>query len=325
MDNTQHEINALQTVTNGDMTEHKRTNSTSLMMDVATMESLMRVADLMASGRSTVPVHLQGNPADCMAVVMQSVQWGMNPFAVAQKTHIVNGHLGYEAQLVNAVVQSSNAITGRFHYEFKGNSPGMECRVGAILRGESEVTWGEWMNENKVTTKNSPLWKTNPKQQMAYLQCKNWSRLYSPGSILGVYTPDEFDAPAPRNMGQAQVVRPELPESLLGAANEAASGGVSDYQKFWQSTGPDNRKLLSGEHERLKSIAIETDKSRTVETPPAKPGKSFDEVMAMICAATSEDALFVAADWINAIDSHDDQATLNAKFDEVLATMRGTE
>lgn len=325
MDNKQHEINALQTVTNGDMTEHKRTNSTSLMMDVATMESLMRVADLMASGRSTVPVHLQGNPADCMAVVMQSVQWGMNPFAVAQKTHIVNGHLGYEAQLVNAVVQSSNAITGRFHYEFKGNSPGMECRVGAILRGESEVTWGEWMNENKVTTKNSPLWKTNPKQQMAYLQCKNWSRLYSPGSILGVYTPDEFDAPAPRNMGQAQVVRPELPESLLGAANEAASGGVSDYQKFWQSTGPDNRKLLSGEHERLKSIAIETDKSRTVETPPAKPGKSFDEVMAMICAATSEDALFVAADWINAIDSHDDQATLNAKFDEVLATMRGTE
>lgn len=325
MDNTQHEINALQTVANGDMTEHKRTNSTSLMMDVATMESLMRVADLMASGRSTVPVHLQGNPADCMAVVMQSVQWGMNPFAVAQKTHIVNEHLGYEAQLVNAVVQSSNAITGRFHYEFKGNSPGMECRVGAILRGESEVTWGEWMNENKVTTKNSPLWKTNPKQQMAYLQCKNWSRLYSPGSILGVYTPDEFDAPQPRNMGQAQVIRPVLPESLLGTANEAAAGGVADYQKFWQSTGPENRKLLSGEHERLKSIAIETDKSRTVETPPAKPGKSFDEVLAMICAATSEDALFVAADWINAIDNHDDQATLNEKFDEVLATLRSAK
>jgi hypothetical protein len=37
---------------------------------------------------------------------MQAAQWGMNPFAVAQKTHVVNGTLGYEAQLVNAVVSS---------------------------------------------------------------------------------------------------------------------------------------------------------------------------------------------------------------------------
>ena len=323
MEHTQAETNALQTIATGNLTEHKRTNSTSLMMDVTTMESLMRVADLMASGRSTVPVHLQGNPSDCMAVVMQSVQWGMNPFAVAQKTHIVNGHLGYEAQLVNAVVQSSNAIVGRFHYEFKGNSPGMECRVGAILRGESDITWGEWMNENKVTTKNSPLWKTNPKQQLAYLQCKNWARLYSPGSILGVYTPDEFDAPPPRNMGQAQVVRPQLPASLLEAANEAAAGGVADYQVFWKTTGQENRKLLAGEHDRLKAVASDADKSRTIETPT--PGKTFDEVMAMICAAKTEDALFVAADWINAMTSQDEQDMLNAKFDEVLATLRGTE
>jgi hypothetical protein len=41
---------------------------------------------------------------------MQAAQWGMNPFAVAQKTHVVNGTLGYEAQLVNAVVSSSNLL-----------------------------------------------------------------------------------------------------------------------------------------------------------------------------------------------------------------------
>lgn len=35
---------------------------------------------------------------------MQAVQWGMNPFAVAQKTHFVSGKIGYEAQLVNAVI-----------------------------------------------------------------------------------------------------------------------------------------------------------------------------------------------------------------------------
>jgi hypothetical protein len=155
---------------------------------------------------------------------------------------------------------------------------------------------------------------------MGYLQCKNWSRLYSPGSILGVYTPDEFEQAAPRNMGAAQIVRQEVPESLLGAANEAAACGMADYQKFWQTTGPDNRKLLAGEHERLKAVAVSADKSRTVEAPAAK---SFDEVMAMICSAKSEEALFVAADWINAITEGQD--VLNEKFDEVLATLRGAQ
>ena len=68
-----------------------------------------------------------------MAIAMQAMSWGMNPFAVAQKTHIVSGRLGYEAQLVNAVVQQSNAIRGAFSYEFKGEGQALECRVGAVV------------------------------------------------------------------------------------------------------------------------------------------------------------------------------------------------
>ena len=338
MNNTLNEANALQTV-GAHHVDAPRVNAGALMMDVATMESLMRVADLMASGRSTVPAHLQKNPADCMAVVMQSMQWGMNPFAVAQKTHLVNGTLGYEAQLVNAVVQESGAIEGRFHYEYKGSGDVVECRVGAIIKGESEITWGEWLSSAKVTTKNSPLWKTNPRQQMGYLQVKNWARLHTPGAILGVYTPDEFDAPAPRHMGQAQVVRPVPSTELLQAADAAAAAGVASYQVFWKDAGPDNRKLLAGEHERLKAVAIQADKARTVDTPAApqdtaptgrpdadgviQPAKTFDEVMAMLCEAKSEDALYVAAEWIETIADADAKALLNGKFDERLAQVRG--
>lgn len=217
MNTTNPEASALQTVNNTAMADNSRAHASSLMMDVATMESLMRVAELMASGKSTVPAHLQKNPADCMAVVMQSMQWGMNPFAVAQKTHVVNGTLGYEAQLVNAVVQESRSIQGRFHYEYKGASPALECRVGAVIRGEQEITWGEWLNESKVTTKNSPLWKVNPKQQMGYLQVKNWARLYCPGAILGVYTPDEveqFSEPRTKSIDPStgEILPPALPE-----------------------------------------------------------------------------------------------------------------
>ncbi|MDH8045814.1 recombinase RecT, partial [Klebsiella pneumoniae] len=56
-----------------------------------------------------------------LAVTMQAAQWGMNPFAVAQKTHVVNGTLGYEAQLVNAVVSSSNLLATRLNYKWDGD------------------------------------------------------------------------------------------------------------------------------------------------------------------------------------------------------------
>jgi len=194
--------------------------SVAMMMDSTKLQSLITFAKMMAESTISVPDHLRGKPSDCMAIAMQAAQWGMNPFQVAQKTHIVSGKLGYEAQLVNAVVQASGQIRGGFKYEFTGEGPKLECRVGAVLRGESDVTWGEWLCIGDVTTKNSPLWKTNPKQQLAYLQTKNWSRLYCPGAILGIYSDDELiDAnvplpPGTRQMGAADEVRPTKVDQL---------------------------------------------------------------------------------------------------------------
>lgn len=323
---TNTEQTALQTVSAP--ADTSRTSAGNLMMDVATMESLMRVADLMASGRSTVPVHLQKNPADCMAVVMQAMQWGLNPFAVAQKTHIVSGTLGYEAQLVNAVVQTSGTITGRFHYEYRGNSPQLECRVGAVIRGESEITWGNWLNEAKVATKNSPLWKVNPQQQMGYLQVKNWARLYCPGAILGVYSPDEFDQPQPRNMGQAQVVQPTMPtadQATLDAAQDAANEGVAAYSAFWKEASPDTRRAIGREqHEQFKVTAVAADKTRTVNSEPVTDAhpkqparKTLAEVMQMLTGSKTLDALAVAGDWCGDLDDPDERKIAVAKFEEI--------
>jgi hypothetical protein len=85
------------------------------------MNQLVRFAELMSQSKATVPKHLEGKPADCLAVTMQAAQWGMNPFAVAQKTHVVNGTLGYEAQLVNAVVSSSSLLATRLNYRWSGD------------------------------------------------------------------------------------------------------------------------------------------------------------------------------------------------------------
>ncbi|HHT0355839.1 TPA: RecT family recombinase [Klebsiella pneumoniae] len=171
------------------------------------MDRLVRFATLMADSKATVPAHLAGKQADCLAVTMQAAQWGMNPFAVAQKTHVVNGTLGYEAQLVNAVVSSSNLLATRLNYKWDGDwskvsgktdkSPSLTVTVWATLKGESEPRTLT-ISMAQAGVRNSPLWEQDPRQQLAYLCVKRWARLHAPDVLLGVYTPDELQETAPR-------------------------------------------------------------------------------------------------------------------------------
>lgn len=175
-----------------------------ITMGDSSLKRAMRIAEIMATSNVTVPKHLQGNQGDCMAICLQAMQWGINPFSCAQQTFLVNGTLGYSAQLVNSVVASSTAIKGRFKYEYRWEegSPNGYVRAGAVIKGEEAITWGEWLNTATVTTKISPLWRTNPKQQASYLAVKMWVRLYTPDVLLGVYTPDELQQPAQQPVHQ---------------------------------------------------------------------------------------------------------------------------
>ncbi|EDJ4878947.1 integrase [Salmonella enterica] len=67
-------------------------SASNAIFNVQALGQLTAFANLMADSQVTVPAHLAGKPADCMAIVMQAMQWGMNPYAVAQKTHLVNGY-----------------------------------------------------------------------------------------------------------------------------------------------------------------------------------------------------------------------------------------
>lgn len=210
-------------------------NNSSLLFNSDSLDRIIRFAELMASGTATVPKHLQNKPSDCLAITMQASRWGMDPFVVGQKTHLINGTLGYEAQLVNAVITSSNVVTGRFHYEYGGDwekivgkkdqrdEAGLYIRVGAVLRGEKQITWGEPVYLADVQTRNSPLWKTMPKQQIAYLAVKYWSRLYCPEVIMGVYTPDELEERAVKDITpkKERIPLSEITEQQPVQANSA--------------------------------------------------------------------------------------------------------
>lgn len=353
------------------------TSAAALMLDERSMDRLIRVAEMMASGKSTIPVHLRNSPGDCLAVVMQATQWGMNPFAVAQKTHLVNGTLGYEAQLVAAVINNSPLIKDRFNFEWFGewtnvigkyvekdskrnpgevyrapgwnlnDEKGLGVRVWATIKGESVARVLELLL-SQAGVRNSSLWADDPKQQLAYLAEKRWARLHAPDVILGVYTPDELEAaPAIVHMGDADVVgkqtpvdeRAEANKKLIADAKDAARKGKAAFQAFIKPLPEEVRRVLTAERPELERLWTEADAKRTVNNdadpsqfPPSDDkatttastgGKTFDQVMTMLCEARSEDALTVAADWIETITDPVSVDMLNAKHAELLEKIRG--
>ena len=192
-------MNALTTPQNGQIAH---LTAFDIMMNPEIMDRFERIASVMASSKFAVPKHLQGNTGDCLAIIMQSAQWQMDPFAVAQKTHQINGVLGYEAQLVNAVITNRAPITGRLNFEWYGawakingkedKSWDKGIKVWATLKGETSPREIDISMGQVGSVRNSPLWVSDPRQQLAYLAIKRWSRLYTPDVILGVYTPDEI-------------------------------------------------------------------------------------------------------------------------------------
>ncbi|HAH8787702.1 TPA: recombinase RecT [Escherichia coli] len=213
-------------------------NSNIALFDPQYLNAISAFAQMMSQGVATVPKHLQGNAADCMAVAMQAAQWKMHPFAVAQKTHLINGVLGYEAQLINAVISRSGALASRFEYEWYGpwekvigkfqirkgdkgeyrvpgwtlaDEEGIGIIIRARLQGEAQPRELDLLLA-QARVRNSTLWADDPRQQLAYLAVKRWSRLYCPDVILGVYTPDELEERTEREINPAPAQRMSVAE-----------------------------------------------------------------------------------------------------------------
>jgi hypothetical protein len=213
------------------------TSAGALLMVGDSMDRLERIAEMMFTGRATIPQHLRQSKGDCFAVVLQSMQWGMNPFAVAQKTHISqSGALGYEAQLISAALSASGALKEDPEYEFIGDwnkvlgkveerksdkggkyyvpsytkqdeaGLGVICR--ATLKGESKPRELMVML-SQCYPRFSTQWATDPKQQICYVAVRKWGRLHKPGVLLGVYTPEELEQSGEKFMGPVEEVKPE--------------------------------------------------------------------------------------------------------------------
>jgi hypothetical protein len=280
----------------------ERASVGAIMMSPEMIGALESMAQLMAGSKCTMPAHLQGNVPDCFAVAMQSLQWGMNPFAVAQKTHIVQGSLGYEAQLINAVVEKSGAIVGQFVYDWfgpwervigkfrwmesaKGNKyqvpdwkpddeKGCGVKVSAVLSSNKQTVYRSILL-SQATVRNSTLWASDPQQQLAYLAVKRWARLYTPGAILGVYTSDELEEVGqerPQNFAKPShfgEIKPKGEINVEGSASGKSDAPVVEAEPAQEPKG----------EEPTRSGYITADQFRTIDEARKKGKASGDKFL----------------------------------------------
>lgn len=159
------------------------------------MGEAMKLAEMMATAR-LVPATLQNSPADCLLVLLQSIRWNADPFAVAQETSLIKRKDGgstvmYSGKLVAAIINASGALNGRLTYTYNGQGDNLSVTVTGHLKGEEKprvivVRWIDAKTDN-------PAWFKQREQQLAYHGARVWARRHIPERMLGIWSPEEFD------------------------------------------------------------------------------------------------------------------------------------
>lgn len=193
------------------------------ILDTSKFEHMQRLATVMAK-MSTIPESLRGTRdgkvfnefpseviiANCFRIVNQSVRWGFDPFAVVDCASVVHGKLMWEGKLVAAVLDAKLGV--RLNYSFTNddnpNDKSMGVIVSGTLPGEVtprtiEGTVAGWHRGDKSPWNSPSAWK----RQLRYMGAREWARAHAPAVMLGVYTDDELDDIAARDVPAGQRAR----------------------------------------------------------------------------------------------------------------------
>lgn len=151
---------------------------------------IMEYAKLMSASSAMVPKHLRGQPGACLGVIGTAVRYGVDPFALAQKTYFVNDMIAFESAFFAAIINVHAPLKTRPDITFEGE--GLERR--AIVTGEfRDGAVREYKSPRiaDISPKNSPLWKSDTDQQLSYYSLRAFARRWCPEIVMGLYDVEE--------------------------------------------------------------------------------------------------------------------------------------
>jgi hypothetical protein len=169
---------------------------------------LQEFAKTMATCKASIPAWLRGSIGDCLAITNRAQRWGLDPFFVAEQSYMMTNTktgettVGYQSQLIHAIVESLAPLKGRLRHEIKGEGDDRYCVVWGTFKNEAEPHrfTGEPLGKrikdigrsSAGNFRGSPLWLQKPNVQLFYDASRDWARIYCPDVLGGVYSRDEL-------------------------------------------------------------------------------------------------------------------------------------
>lgn len=247
------------------------------------MSEVLEFAKLMSVADVAVPKHLRGNPGACLSIVTQALEWRMSPFSVANKSYSVNDRLAYESQLIHGVVEARAPLKQRLRCAYDGEGQERVCIVTGHFKGEIDPVEYRSPKFKDITPKNSPLWKSDPDQQLWYYSVRAFARRYCPDVLLGIYSEDELKDSGGTAEGAVDITpkQPSVAGRLKGKKGRGFDAGHVESQ-----TAPVDDETPRQRGDRLLALC-------------EKPEDIFDLSAAISEELTKEDR----ADWLTACDA----------------------
>jgi len=186
-----------------------------IMLNDKLFDRMVMVSKYMSRADGMIPKHLINKPEACFAVIVRSMTWKLDPYAVAGSTYQTpGGSVGYEGKLCQAVLENSGMIEGQVKFEHFGdwskvqakftmeqsqNSKGKYARpawkaadeeglgviVSAQVKGEAEPRTLQFLLK-QAQPRNSTLWATDPMTQICYIAVRRFANTAAPGIFMGV-------------------------------------------------------------------------------------------------------------------------------------------
>lgn len=247
-------------------------------LQYSSYDQLMEASKTMATAKS-IPPHLRGSPGDCLMIREMAMEHGLSPYGLAIHSYLINGILSHDAQAVNAMILKSAPTIERPRYTFEGEGDELRCSVVATFIGEATPCEYRSPPIGQISPKNSPLWKTDPEQQLCYFSIRRWARRYCPDIILGINSKDELEDNPHIGADRAKDVSPKLIERLPGRMEGAGfsdqdidevAGGEAASRKRRKPAAA--RKAASGDSPPGGTLTrVEAENPPTVHASPGKP------------------------------------------------------
>lgn len=167
----------------------------SMLLDTGKFHQLQRIGKMYASSKM-VPAHFQGDEASCMVAVQMAMRLQVDPFMFLQKTYVVGGKPGMEAQMAIALVNTRGPFEGPIDWNFKRDANGKVVEATAFATHKktgrvcsATVDWdmvtGEGWDKNKK-------WHSLREQMFAYRSGVFLARRYCPEVLMGMSLEDEL-------------------------------------------------------------------------------------------------------------------------------------